>query len=130
MVSVSHYKSTALTIAVLAVVVIFGVGLVVDPDSSADDRIVGAALMVAGAAGAVGLWSLATKRLTVGTAQMLIVIGLFAAGAFAVYAMMHDFSFFVWVFGPVLVLAVLALWLGILNGGLKRELAASSELTT
>jgi hypothetical protein len=117
-----RYKSTALTIVVLAIVGIFGVGFVVDPDSSAGERIVGVALLVAGAAAVVGLWSLATKRLTVGVAQILIAVGLFAAGAVAILAMVDDFDFFVWVFGPVLVLAVLALWLGIVNGGLKSEL--------
>jgi drug/metabolite transporter (DMT)-like permease len=123
MASIKKYKSTALTIAVLAIVFIFGVGLVVDPDSSVGERIVGVALLVAGAAAAVGLRSLATKRLTVGAAQTLIAAGLIAAGAFAISAMLEDFDFFVWVFGPVLVLAVLALWLGVVNGGLKTELA-------
>jgi hypothetical protein len=122
MVSVKQYKSTTLTIVVLALVVIFGVGLVVDPDSSAGARIVGVVLLVAAAASGVGLWSLATKRLTVGAAQVLIVIGLIAAGATAIIAMVEDFAFFVWVFGPILVLALLALWLGVVNRGLKTEL--------
>ena len=123
MVSVKHYKFTALTIVVVAIDFIFGVGLTVDPDSSSGERIVGVALLVAGVAAVVGLWSLANKRLTVGAAQALIAVGLVAAGAFAISAMVDDFDFFVWVFGPVLVLAVLALWLGIINGGLKTELS-------
>lgn len=124
MVSVRQYKSTTLTIAVLALVVIFGVGLVVDPDSSASDRIVGVVLLVAAAVAGVGLWSLATKRLTGGTAQTLILIGLIAAGFYAISAMVEDFAFFVWFFGPVLVLALLALWLGVINQGLKTELGS------
>jgi hypothetical protein len=60
----------------------------------------------------------------------LIVIGLIGAGTFAIYAMVEDFAFFVWVFGPLLVLAVLALWLGVVNGGLKTELVARSDLAT
>ena len=122
MVSVKQYKSTTLTIVVLALVAIFGVGLVVDPDSSADDRIVGVVLLVTSAAAGVGLWALATKRLTARAAQTLIVIGLIAAGAYAINAMIEDFAFFVWVFGPLLVLALLALWFGVVNQGLKTEL--------
>ena len=122
MVAVKRHKSTALAIVVLAILAIFGVGLVVDPDSSTSDRIVGAALLFAGGLAAIGLWSLATDRLTVGAARVSIVVGLVAAGIFAVYAMLEDFAFFVWVFGPVLVLAVLALWLGVVNRGLETEL--------
>jgi len=108
---------------VLVIVGIFGVGLVVDPDASTGERVMGVALMVAGVAAVVGLRSLATGRTTVGTAQVLIAVGLVAAGALAISAMLDDFGFFVWVFGPVLLLAVLALWLGLAKGGLKAELA-------
>ncbi len=57
---------------------------------------------------------------------MLIVIGPIAAGALAIAAMVEDFGFFVWVFGPLLVLALLALWLGVINRGLQTELGQPS----
>ena len=121
--SVKQYKSTALTILVMALVVIFGVGFVVDPDSSTADRTWGIAMLVAAAAAGVGLWCLATERLTVRASQALIVVGLVAAGALAIQAMVDDFGFFVWVFGPLLALALLALWFGVVNRGLRTELA-------
>ena len=124
MASVRHYKSTALTILVVALVVIFGVGCIVDPDSSASARILGVVVLAAGAASGVGLWGLATGRLTVGANQVLIVIGLVAAGAVAIEAMVDDFGFMVPVFGPLLVLALLALWFGVINRGLQKELGA------
>lgn len=121
--SVKQYKSTALTILVMSLVVIFGVGFVVDPDSSTADRTWGIVMLVAATAAGVGLWCLATKRLTVAATQVLIVVGLVAAGALAIQAMADDFSFFVWVFGPLLVLVLLALWFGVVNRGLRTELA-------
>ena len=121
--SVKQYKSTALTILVMALVVIFGVSFIVDPDSSTSDRTWGIAMLVAAAAAGVGLRCLATKRLTVRTSEALIVVGPVAAGALAIQAMANDFSFFVWVFGPLLVLALLALWFGVVNRGLRTELA-------
>jgi peptidoglycan/LPS O-acetylase OafA/YrhL len=121
--SVRQYKSTALTILVIALVVLIGVGLVVDPDSPTADRTWGIAVLVAEAAAGVGLWCLATKRLTVGASEVLVVVGLVAAGALAIFAVAEDFSFFVWSFGPLLVLALLALWFGVVNRGLRTELA-------
>ena len=126
MASVKQHKSTALTILVIALVLILGVGFVVDPDSTAGDRTIGIVLLVAGATSGVGLWRLTTKRPTVGASQMLIVIGPIAAGALAISAMVEDFGFFVWVFGPLLVLALLALWLGVINRGLQTELGQPS----
>ena len=124
MVSVKQYKSTTLTIVVTAIVVILGIGFAVDPDSSGGERTFGVVLLVAGAASGVGLWCLATKRLTGGINQFLIVIGLIAAGAVAVQALVDDFDFFVWVFGPILVLALLAFWFGVIKRGLQVELGA------
>ena len=122
MVAVKRYKSTALTIVVVALIVIFGVGYIVDPDSSAGGRFLGVVLLAAGAASGVGLWSLATKKLTTGAAQVLIVIGLIGAVAYAIDAMVEEFAYFVWVYGPLLVLALLALWLGVAKRGLQAEL--------
>ena len=122
MVAVKRYKSTALTIVVVALIVIFGVGYIVDPDSSTGGRFLGVVLLAAGAASGVGLWSLATKKLTTGAAQVLIVIGLIGAGAYAIDAMVEEFAYFVWVYGPLLVLALLALWLGVAKRGLQAEL--------
>ncbi len=122
MVAVKRYKSTALTIVVVSLIVIFGVGYIVDPDSSAGGRFLGVVLLAAGAASGVGLWSLATKKLTTGAAQVLIVIGLIGAGAYAIDAMVEEFAYFVWVYGPLLVLALLALWLGVAKRGLQAEL--------
>ena len=82
----------------------------------------GVVLLAAGAASGVGLWSLATKRLTTGATQVLIVIGLIGAGAYAIDAMVEEFAYFVWVYGPLLVLALLALWLGVAKRGLQAEL--------
>lgn len=123
MAAVKQYKSTVLTTVVLGLLVFFGVGGVVDPDSSSGQRAVGVLLLVVGAAAGVGLWSLATERLKVAVAQALIAAGLVAAGAFAIEALVEDFGFFVWVFGPMLVLAGLAFWYGILNSGLQSELS-------
>lgn len=121
--SVKRYKSTALTILVMALIVMFGVSFVVDPDSTTSDRTWGIAMLVAGAAAGVGLWCLATERLSVSASQALIVVGPVAAGALAIQGMVNDFSFFVWVFGPLLALALLALWFGVINRGLRTELA-------
>ncbi len=57
---------------------------------------------------------------------MLIATGLMAACAVAIVAMFEDFLFFVWMLGPLLVLALLALWLGVINRGLQTELAWDS----
>lgn len=57
---------------------------------------------------------------------MLIATGLMEAGAVAIVAMFEDFSFFVWMLGPLLVLALLALWLGVINRGLQTELGWDS----
>lgn len=57
---------------------------------------------------------------------MLIATGPIAAVALAIYAMFEDFSFFVWVYGPLLVLALLALWVGVINRGLQTELRWAS----
>ena len=120
--SVKQHRSTALTILVIALAIMFGVGWLVDPDSSAGDRALGVVVLAAGVASGVGLWGLATGRLTVGTNQVLVVIGLVAAGAFAIGAMVDGGAFMVPVFGPLLVLALLALWLGVINRGLGTEL--------
>lgn len=126
MVSVRQHKSLTLTIIVIALVLMFGVSLLVDPDSTAGDRTWGIVLLATGAASGAGLWCLATRRLTLRADQMLIATGLIAAGAVAIVAMFEDFSFFVWMLGPLLVLALLALWLGVINRGLQTELAWDS----
>lgn len=120
--SVKQYKSTGLTILVMALVAIFGVGFVVDPDSSTADRVWGIVSLVAAAAVGGGLWCLVTGRLTKRASEVLIGVGLVAAGALAIQAMADDFSFFVWVFGPLLVLALVGLWFGVVKGGLRTEL--------
>ena len=63
MVSVRQYKSTALTTVVVALVFLFGVALVVDPDSITSDRVWGIVLL---AAGVIGIWSMNTKQATQG----------------------------------------------------------------
>ena len=122
MTSIKQYRSTALTILVTALVVMFGVAFLVDPDSSAGERILVIVVLAAGLASGVGLWGLASGHLNIRINQMLIVIGLVAAGALAIEAMRDDFGFFVWIFGPLLVLAVLALWVGVINRGLRKEI--------
>lgn len=124
--SVRQYRSTALSILVIALVLMLGVSFIVDPDSSAVDRTWGIALLATGAASGAGLWCLGTKRLTLRADQMLVATGLIAAVALAIYAMFEDFSFFVWVYGPLLVLALLALWVGVINRGLQTELGWAS----
>ena len=122
MVSVKRYKSTALTVLVVGLGCVLGVGWVVDPDSSAGDRAWGIVMLAAVAAAGVGLWCISTERLTMRANQALITIGLIVPGAFAIQAMVEDFDFFVWVFGPLLALALLALWLGVIKRGVHTEL--------
>lgn len=122
MASLKQHRSTALTILVVAVAVVFGFGSLVDPDASTLARGLGAVVLAAGAAAGIGLWSLATGRLTQALSQTLVVVGLGATGVLAIQALVDDFAFMVWVFGPVLVLTVLALWLGVVNRGLRAEL--------
>ena len=124
--SVRRYRSVALTMLVIALVLLLGVSFIVDPDSSAGDRTWGVVLLVTGVASGSGLWCLATRRLTLRADQMLIATGLIAAVALATYAMFEDFSFFVWLYGPLLVLALLALWLGVINRGLQTEVGWAS----